>query len=86
MIQANGRIEGDTIIIASKQPGRVTAVHVHDGDAVDAGQVLIELDDRAARARVAVGLLGGLKERRPTRYMCGSPPKLNEVSIYMQTV
>jgi HlyD family secretion protein len=53
LIQANGRIEGDAIIIASKQPGRITAVHVHDGDAVDAAQVLVELDDRAARARVA---------------------------------
>ena len=53
LIQANGRIEGDTIIIASKQPGKVTAVHVHEGDDVAAGQVLVELDDEASRARVA---------------------------------
>jgi HlyD family secretion protein len=53
LIQANGRIEGDTIIIASKQAGRIHSVHVHEGDPVEAGQVLVELDDRAARARVA---------------------------------
>lgn len=53
LIQANGRIEGDTIIIASKQPGKVAAVHVHEGDDVAADQVLVELDDRATRARVA---------------------------------
>lgn len=53
LIQVNGRIEGDTTIIASKQPGRVGAIHVEDGDLVHAGQLLIELDDRAARARLA---------------------------------
>ena len=53
LIQANGRIEGDTIIIASKQPGKVIAVHVHEGDDVAADQVLVELDDQATRARVA---------------------------------
>lgn len=53
LLQVNGRIEGDTTIIASKQPGRVGAIHVEDGDLVHAGQLLIELDDRAARARLA---------------------------------
>ena len=53
LIQANGRIEGDTIIIASKQPGKVIAVHVHEGDEVADDQVLVELDDRATKARVA---------------------------------
>ena len=53
LIQANGRIEGDTIIIASKQPGKVIAVHVHEGDEVTHDQVLVELDDRAIQARVA---------------------------------
>lgn len=53
LIQANGRIEGDTIIIASKQPGKVVAIHVHEGDDVASDQVLVELDDQATRARVA---------------------------------
>lgn len=53
LIQVNGRIEGDTTIIASRQPGRISAIHVDDGDLVHAGQLLIELDDRAVRARLA---------------------------------
>jgi len=53
LIQANGRIEGDTIIISSKQPGKIIALHVHEGDDVIADQVLVELDDRTTQARVA---------------------------------
>lgn len=53
LIQANGRIEGDSIIVASKQPGKVLAVHVHEGDDAAMDQVLVELDDQATRARVA---------------------------------
>lgn len=53
LIQANGRIEGDTIIIASKQAGKVIAIHVHEGDDVAIDQVLVELDDQATRARLA---------------------------------
>jgi HlyD family secretion protein len=51
LIQANGRIEGDTITVASKVAGRVTAVHVREGDLAKAGQVLIQLDDKTARAK-----------------------------------
>jgi len=53
LIQANGRIEGDTIIVASKQSGKIIAIHVQEGDEAAADQVLIELDDKATRARVA---------------------------------
>jgi HlyD family secretion protein len=53
LIQANGRIEGDTMIVASKQLGKIVAIHVHEGDEAAADQVLIELDDKVTRARVA---------------------------------
>lgn len=53
LIQANGRLEGDSILIASKQAGKIVAIHVHEGDEVDADQVLVELDDETSRARVA---------------------------------
>lgn len=53
LIQANGRIEGDTMLIASKHPGKITAVHVDEGDDVQEGQVLVELDDISAMARLA---------------------------------
>ena len=53
LIQANGRIEGDTIIVASKQPGKIIAIRAREGDEVVANQTLVELDDKTARARAA---------------------------------
>lgn len=52
LIQANGRIEGDAVTIASKAAGRAVGIDVREGDAVTAGQVLVRLDDAQLRARV----------------------------------
>lgn len=52
LIQANGRIEGDHIAIASKFAGRVQELLVREGDTVHAGQVLVRLDDVQTRTRV----------------------------------
>ena len=52
LIQANGRIEGDHVTVASKFPGRVQELLVREGGTVTAGQVLIRLDDSQAAARV----------------------------------
>ena len=52
LIQANGRIEGDHVTVASKFPGRIQQLLVREGAIVTAGQVLIQLDDSQARARV----------------------------------
>jgi len=53
VIDLSGRIEGDDSAVASKQPGRVLAVNVREGDTVTAGQVIATLDDAQARAVVA---------------------------------
>lgn len=53
LIQANGRLEGDNIIVASKTAGRIIMLLAREGDAVTAGQILARLDDEAARSRVA---------------------------------
>jgi multidrug resistance efflux pump len=53
LIQANGRIGGDTMIVASKVAGRVVALFSREGDTVEAGQVVARLEDKTARARVA---------------------------------
>lgn len=53
LIQGNGRIEGDAVIIASKTPGRIAALAVREGDSVAANQVLARIDDGIARARLA---------------------------------
>ena len=51
LIQANGRIEGDRLLVASKFPGRVTKLLAREGDRVKAGQVLVQLDDTQASAQ-----------------------------------
>ena len=53
LIQANGRIEGDTVIIASKVAGRIVNLAVREGDSVQANQPLVQIDDGIARARFA---------------------------------
>lgn len=51
LIQANGRIEGDHVTVASKFSGRIQQLLVREGATVTAGQVLISLDDSQASAR-----------------------------------
>jgi len=52
LIQANGRIEGDHVSIASKFAGRVTELAAREGDTVVRDQLLVRLDDAQTRARV----------------------------------
>lgn len=52
LIQANGRIEGDHVTVASKFPGRIQQLLVREGDTVQPGQVLVRLDDTQTRAKV----------------------------------
>jgi HlyD family secretion protein len=52
LIQANGRIEGDRVIVAGKFAGRITRLLAREGDTVARDQVLVEMDDAQARARV----------------------------------
>jgi HlyD family secretion protein len=52
LIQANGRIEGDHVTIASKFPGRIVELAAREGDRVVNGAVLVRLDDAQTRAKV----------------------------------
>lgn len=52
LIQANGRIEGDHLTVASKFPGRIQALLVREGDSVKTGQVMVRIDDVQTRSRV----------------------------------
>lgn len=53
LIQVNGRIEGDAVLLATKQPGRIATLLVHEGDSVKANQTVARLEDTATRARLA---------------------------------
>ncbi len=52
LIQANGRIEGDHVTVASKFPGRIQELFAREGATVTANQVLVRLDDSQTAARV----------------------------------
>jgi HlyD family secretion protein len=59
--KANGRIEAEQVEIAAKEPGRIVAILAKEGDMVEAGQVLVQMDtaqleaeSRAAQAQVSV--------------------------------
>jgi HlyD family secretion protein len=48
----NGRIEATEVDVATKQPGRIEAVLVKEGDTVEAGQVLAQMDADVLRAQL----------------------------------
>ena len=57
-ITASGFIEAEEVAIAAEVGGRIAEVLVAEGDMVEAGQVLIRLDDRIAQAQVALAQAG----------------------------
>ncbi len=52
-ITGTGTLEGRQVAIASELGGRIVALEVQEGDRVQAGQVLLRLDDSTARAQLA---------------------------------
>jgi HlyD family secretion protein len=52
LLQANGRIEGDTVVVASKFAGRISKLLAREGDSVREGDVIVQLDDAQIRARL----------------------------------
>jgi HlyD family secretion protein len=52
LLQANGRIEGDTVTVSSKLAGRIAKLHAREGASVGAGEVLVELEDEQLQAKV----------------------------------
>ena len=53
LLQANGRIEGDPIYLNVKVPGRIVALPIEEGDTLVKGQLVAQLEDEAASARLA---------------------------------
>ena len=52
-LQASGSIEGDEVAIVSEFGGRIASLNAGEGDDIQAGQVLVELDTSALQAQVA---------------------------------
>ncbi|MBB5016773.1 HlyD family secretion protein [Chitinivorax tropicus] len=51
LIQTNGRLEGEHIAVAGKTPGRIVRLLVKEGDSVNAGQAMAQLDDTQLKAK-----------------------------------
>ena len=66
LIQANGRLEGDSVLVASKYPGRLESVLVREGDMVSSGQLLASLhsDEVTARLRAAQASLAAAQAQQ----------------------
>ncbi|MCA9171959.1 MAG: HlyD family secretion protein, partial [Planctomycetales bacterium] len=52
LVQANGRIEGDHVTVASKFAGKINEILVREGESVKAGQVLAILDSEQVKAKL----------------------------------
>lgn len=53
LLQVNGRIEGDLVVVAPKTAGRVVELLVREGDEVRAGQLLARLEQASVGAQLA---------------------------------
>jgi HlyD family secretion protein len=52
-VLASGRlVHEEEVNLSTEQPGRVTAIHVQEGEQVTAGQLLLEIDDERYRTTV----------------------------------
>ncbi len=57
-ITASGFIEAEEVSVAAEVGGRIAGVLVAEGDMVEAGQILVRLDDRIPQAQVALAQAG----------------------------
>lgn len=60
---SNGRIEAQSVDVATKYAGRLTAVLAQEGEIVEAGQVIAQIDDRDAQAQLAAARAAVLRAR-----------------------
>lgn len=52
IVSSNGRIEADQLDVATKYAGRVMTISVDEGDIVEAGQVLAQMDKAELETRI----------------------------------
>lgn len=61
--KSNGRIEAQTVSVATKYDGRVAEVLVREGDLVEAGAVVARMDDRDVQAQIVAAKASVLRAR-----------------------
>src|SRR5215813_8088248 len=65
----SGRIDGDTVDISSKRPGRITQITVREGDSVQAGQLLAAISSDQDQARYEAQEARVTSEQRKVRQL-----------------
>lgn len=53
LVQVNGRMEGDVVVVSSKYSGKIFQLLAREGDDVTAGQLVVRVDDPESRDRLA---------------------------------
>jgi HlyD family secretion protein len=66
-LEGSGTVEARDIRVGSKIGGRIDKVLVHEGDSVEAGQVLLTFDDQELRASLAASRASAQKAERGFR-------------------
>lgn len=82
MLVAPGRVGSarDPISLAFETGGRVTSIAVDEGDSVQAGHVIAQLDDRLAKARVAAAT-AALAQARARLDLARRGPRREDVEV-----
>jgi len=84
----SGRIDGDTVDISSKRPGRVIEITVREGDSVQAGQVLAVLSSEQDEAQVEAQKARVLSDRHKMeqlqRQLATYAEKIRQSQMYVE--
>src|SRR5213083_2249787 len=84
----SGRIDGDTVDISSKRPGRITDITVREGDSVHAGQLLAVIsspqDEANYEAQQARVRSGRRKLEQLQRQLKTYAEKIRQSQIYVE--
>lgn len=82
ILVAPGRVEParDPVALAFETGGRIASIAVEEGDSVQAGQVIAQLDDRMAKARVAAAT-AALAQARARLDLARRGPRREEVEV-----
>ena len=86
LVQVNGRIESDQIVVSARVPARIADVLTREGDVVQAGQVMLKLHDDGVSARTAQAQAAAEAQMAQVRALESSLTLLrSETSMLTQT-
>ncbi len=86
LVQVNGRIESDQIVVSARVPARISEVLVREGDTVKSGQVMLKLHDDGVAARTAQAAAAAAAQMAQVRALESSLTLLrSETAMLTQT-